>query len=254
MSVSEAVSEHSHHHGHEPHGHVHRSPCVLDVHELVCGYGSKRIIGPISFHLHAGTFMLIEGANGVGKSTLLKTLIGLLPPLSGSFNWNLSLNELAFVPQTRTLDPMLPATVDDVLATGLHRGRGLQALRIRRDPTELARALDKVRMGGFGSHLFRELSEGQKQLVLIARALLGDPKMLLLDEPAASMDPQHEADTIDLLHEIQNERGVTILMIAHGSKLARRASDRIMTMKRNGRIHIEECVERCDRPPSQMVS
>lgn len=226
-------------------------PTLLRVNDLVCGYNKRPVVGPLSFHLHESTFMLIEGPNGVGKSTLIKTLIGLIPPVSGSFDWSIPPQSLRFVPQTRTLDPMLPATVFDVLATGLHRGRGLGALRVKINSKELEKVLETVQMEGFAHHLFRELSEGQKQLVLLARALLGTPQLLLLDEPAASMDPEREAETIDLLHEIQSKMGVTVMMIAHGSTLARRASTRIMSVARGGRIQIEECVDSCaDGPPS----
>ncbi|TXD34882.1 ATP-binding cassette domain-containing protein [Lujinxingia vulgaris] len=228
-----------------PDDHISRQPTLLQVQGLVCGYSGKGLLGPLDFHLHQGTFMLIEGPNGVGKSTLLKTLIGLIPPVSGRIDWSLPADALRFVPQTRTLDPMLPATVFDVLATGLHRGRGLSALRIRPRRTELLDALEVVGMAHLCDHLFRELSEGQKQLILLARALLGKPRLLLLDEPSASMDPEREAATIELLHGIQQQLDVTVMMIAHGSALARSASSRIMRIDRRGHIAIEECLKDC---------
>lgn len=238
------------------HSHSHldpaQQPTLLRVQNLVCGYGKKRILGPLTFHLHTRTFMLIEGSNGSGKTTLLKTLLGLLPPVSGDLSWMVPRESLRFVPQTRTLDPMLPATVYDVLATGLHQGKGRRSLRVHIDRSALKEALAMVRMEGFGHHLFRELSEGQKQLILVARALLGEPRVLLLDEPSASMDPEREAETVDLLHEIQSNSGVTVVMIAHGSSVARRASTRIMEIQRGGSIHIEECGDQCaDKRPSQ---
>lgn len=239
--TSDAKDYDAHHHGAEP--------TLLEVDGLVCGYRGVPVVGPLSFHLHAKTFMLIEGANGVGKSTMLKTLIGLLPPLEGSFQWEVERPNLRFVPQTRTLDPMLPATVFDVMATGLHQGGGLNSIRIDIDEDQLMTALKTVRMQGFEDHLFQELSEGQKQLILLARALLGGPKVLLLDEPAASMDPEHETDTMELLHEIKERSGLTIVMIAHGSPPARSVSNRIMTIDRDGTIHIEECLATCPPRP-----
>lgn len=211
---------------------------ALSVQNLVCGYGSRRILGPLSFTLDAGTFMLIEGPNGAGKSTLLKTIIGLIPPISGSFDWKTDREYLRFVPQTRTLDPMLPATVHDVLLTGQHHGRGFKSLRIQRDSAGIQQALELVEMTRFKYHLFRELSEGQKQLVLIARAILGNPKTILLDEPSASMDPEREAHTLAVLQQIQQTQNTAILMIAHGSEPARRASNHIMTIDRNGHAHV----------------
>src|SRR5690554_1320155 len=228
-----------------PDDHLSRQPTLLQVQGLVCGYGGKPLLGPLDFHLHQGTFMLIEGPNGVGKSTLLKTLIGLIPPIGGRIDWSLPADALRFVPQTRTLDPMLPATVYDVLATGLHRGRGLRALRIRPHRGELEEALEMVGMAHFCDRLFRELSEGQKQLILLACALLGKPRLLLLEEPSASMDPEREAATIELLYGIQQRLDVTVMMIAHGSALARSHSSRIMRVDRRGHIAIEECLKDC---------
>ncbi len=224
------------------HDHPDAEPTLLDVEELTCGYEDTSVVGPLSFHLHEKTFMLIEGANGVGKSTMMKTLIGLLDPVAGRYRWEIEASQLRFVPQTRTLDPMLPATVFDVLATGLHQGDGLASLRIDIDQKRLVESLEEVGMGGFGDHLFRELSEGQKQLILLARALLGEPKVLLLDEPAAAMDPEHERETMEILHEIKQKSGLTIVMIAHGSPAARSVSNRIMTISRDGTIDIERCL------------
>ena len=253
MSVAVDAKDDVPSHSHQAHEHPSQQPTLLRVRDLECGYNKRTIVGPLSFHLHESTFMLIEGANGVGKSTLIKTLIGLLPPVCGSFEWEVPPQSLRFVPQTRTLDPMLPATVFDVLSTGLHRGSGLSSLRIKIDRAQLTKVLHTVHMEGFANHLFRELSEGQKQLILLARALLGEPRVLILDEPAASMDPEREAEPIDLLHEIQANSEVTIMMIAHGSPRARSASTRIMTVERGGSIHIEECGDDCaDIPPSQL--
>lgn len=217
-------------------------PTLLRVDELECGYDSKTVVGPLSFHLHEETFMLIEGGNGVGKTTMLKTLIGLLEPVAGDYEWTIDSPALRFVPQTRTIEPMLPATVYDVLATGLHRGGGLSSLRVDVDRDQLDAALDQVDMEGTGDRLFRELSEGQKQLVLLARAVLGQPQVLLLDEPAAAMDPGNEVETMELLHDIKRRSGLTIVMVAHGSPPARSVSNRIMTIDRDGTIEIESCL------------
>lgn len=233
-----------------PSEHISSEPTLLRVDGLVAGYHGAPVLGPIDFHLHEKTFMLVEGANGVGKSTMLKTLTGLLEPIEGSYRWEVDAPKIRFVPQTRTLDAMLPATVFDVLATGLHQGGGFASIRIDIDEDRLLDALATVNLQGFADHLFRELSEGQKQLVLLARALLGEPKVLLLDEPAAAMDPGHETETMELLHDIKQDSGLTIVMIAHGSPPARSVSNRIMTVDREGTIDIEECLATCPEPAS----
>lgn len=209
---------------------------TLEVHELVCGYQKKPVLGPFNFELHAGDFLLIEGPNGIGKSTLIKTLIGLIPAVSGDFHWSTSQEARRFVPQTRTLDPMLPATVFDVLATGLQQGGRWRSLRVKIDRPRFEEVLKIVDLPGLGHRLFRELSEGQKQLVLLGRALLGEPQVLLLDEPTASMDPARESMVIELLQDLRAKKNTTIIMIAHGNDLAQNASSHRLKISRKGEL------------------
>lgn len=204
---------------------------ILRLQQLEVGYQST-ILGPITVEVPAGSFVLIEGPNGIGKSTLLKTLIGLVRPRAGACAWQVESQRLRFVPQTRTLDVLLPATVNDVMETGFQRGGGWASFRRRPDADQIQQALESVGMDGLKRHLFRELSEGQKQLILLARARLADPAVILLDEPAASMDPQREKLAVDILKREQTERGRTIFMIAHGSEASHEAADHLLQINR----------------------
>jgi ABC-type Mn2+/Zn2+ transport system ATPase subunit len=217
---------------------------LLTTKGLKVGYESA-LLGPIDLAFEAGKFLLVEGPNGIGKSTLLKTFIGLLEPIDGSYEWSVPRSELRFVPQTRTLDVLLPATVEDVMGTGFQRGSGWSALRLfSKDSSsntgDIDRALELVGMGDRRTQLFRELSEGEKQLVLLARALLGDPSVILLDEPAASMDPEREQQAVDLLQRQRDKFGRTIFMIAHGSQPAQAAADCVLRIERDRTVHLEK--------------
>lgn len=216
-----------------------RPDIVLHLHALACGYDGKAICGPLEFSLEAGTFMLIEGPNGIGKSTLLKTLVGLLQPVSGAVEWHVADNARRFVPQTRTVDPILPATVTDVVATGMQDNRNWLGFRARRHKVAFRQALAQVGMEAFQHELFRELSEGQKQLVLLARALLGQPSVLLLDEPAASMDPNRAEHAIEVLRQQQRQHGTTIVMIAHGLGPAQRAAEVLLRFDHRAAVQVE---------------
>jgi ABC-type Mn2+/Zn2+ transport system ATPase subunit len=211
-----------------------RTEC-LHASQLVCGY-ERPVVGPVDLAIEPGRFVLIEGPNGVGKSTLLKTLVGLLPPISGSYRWSAPSEAIRFVPQIRTLDPILPATVGDVVATGAQNGSGWRGLRFAAGQSEVIRALERVGMARMRGKLFRQLSEGQKQLVLLARALMGQPRVVLLDEPAASMDPQREQQALDLLVGMQRERELTVFMVAHGSPTARQCSDMQVQIASDGTV------------------
>lgn len=209
---------------------------VLRLNNLEVGYQTS-ILGPITLEIPRASFVLIKGPNGIGKSTLLKTLIGLARPRAGSYNWQVDAKHLRFVPQTRTLDVLLPATVLDVMETGFQRGGGWSAFRSRPDRPQIEQALESVAMQAFQKKLFRELSEGQKQLILLARALLGEPAVILLDEPAASMDPQREQIAVDILKRQQNERDSTIFMIAHGSEPSKNAADHLLEIGHDRQIY-----------------
>lgn len=218
---------------------------LLKTSSLEVGY-DKALLGPMDLAFEPGHFVLVEGPNGIGKSTLLKTWIGLLEPIRGTYEWAVPRRELRFVPQTRTLDVLLPATVEDVMNTGFQRGSGWSALRSSLGHTDTGRsdikqALEMVGMSGATKQLFRELSEGQKQLVLLARALLGDPSAILLDEPSASMDPEREQIAVDILVRQRDEFGRSIFMIAHGSQAAQAAADCVLQIDRDRHVHLEKC-------------
>lgn len=210
---------------------------LLQTHQLVCGYDDP-LVGPLDLAVPTGAFLLIEGPNGIGKSTILKTLVGLLEPIAGSYDWSIPRSDRRFVPQVLTLDPVLPATVADVVATGALRGGGLAGLRRDVPASDIQRVLGEVQMEEITDHLFRDLSEGQKQLVLLARALLGDPDALLLDEPTASMDPQRERRAIDLLARLHRDRGTSIFIIAHGSEATRRAADARLVIDESRNVEV----------------
>ena len=210
---------------------------ILTTDALVCGYDTP-ILGPLDLTVPDGAFVLIEGPNGIGKSTLLETLVGLHAPLSGTYDWAVGTEHLRFVPQVRTLDPILPATVEDVIATGAQRGDGLSGLRVTVDNQEIADVLGRVDILEHRTDLFRELSEGQKQLVLLARAMMGEASAILLDEPAASMDPNREARAFELLSRERAERDLTVFAIAHGSQEAREAADTLLEIDRNRHVEM----------------
>lgn len=200
---------------------------ILELDRLECGY-DETLLGPVDLVVEGGRFVLLEGPNGIGKSTFLKTLVGLVPPLGGCYEWSVDDASIRYVPQVQGIDPILPATVEDVVATGSQRGTSLASMAVTSDEETLVKALDKVDMLQRRTALFRELSEGQKQLVLLARAISGRSEVLVLDEPTASMDPDREARAIDLLVRESRERDLTVVLVAHGNRHARAAADAVL--------------------------
>ena len=212
---------------------------ILTIRQLECGYDGETLIGPFDAAIPEGVFLLVEGPNGIGKSTLLETLVGLVEPIDGTYEWSIPDERISFVPQVRTLDPVLPATVGDVVATGSQQGSGWSGLRVSATDDELEDALEAVGMRDYRTHLFRELSEGQKQLVLLARALMGTLDVLVLDEPTASMDPERERRAVELLERQHHERDLSVFMIAHGSEATRRASNARLQIDRDRNLELD---------------
>jgi ABC-type Mn2+/Zn2+ transport system ATPase subunit len=212
---------------------------MLETRNLDCGY-DHTLLKDLDLSIPSGEFVLVRGPNGIGKSTTIKTLAGLLPPTGGDYTWQLDESQLRYVPQTRTLDPVLPATVEDVMETGFQRGFELFG---RKDSSleRIEESLSRVGMQSKSTALFRELSEGQKQLVLLARALLGEPKALMLDEPMASMDPDKEAITVDLLKQQVDTQDRLVLMVAHGSRRARDAATAILDIDEQRQVTFNDC-------------
>jgi manganese/zinc/iron transport system ATP- binding protein len=190
----------------------HTSDWVLRTQGLSIGYGHSSIFRDVSLEIPRGEIVGIVGPNGSGKTTLLRTMLGLLPPLAGRVERRTS--NISYVSQRDHLDTVIPVTTLDVVLMGLAARR--QALhRVDRTDREAARhALRTLGVESLADTLFRRLSTGQQQRVLMARALATAPDLLVLDEPTAGMDVASEAALLDFLQDL-NRQQVTMLLVTH---------------------------------------
>jgi zinc transport system ATP-binding protein len=191
---------------------------ILEIKHLWGGYPSEVVLEDINLTLRPLDFVGLIGPNGGGKTTLLKTILGLLPPLRGEIRIlgqpiRVGRKQIGHVPQYVEFDRDFPITVWDVARMGRVGQRGLLRRYTSADDDLVAEALRQVEMLPLRRRLIGELSGGQRQRVYIARALATQPKILLLDEPTASIDPQTKANIYDLLRAL-NER-ITLLLISH---------------------------------------
>jgi len=189
---------------------------AITVTDLTAGYDSHVALERVTLHIPPGTLTGLLGPNGSGKSTLLRVLIGLLEPWSGEVR---VLGRrpvdarpyVGYVPQVHGGAPRFPITVAEVVAMGTyHRWR--VPFRGRRGA--VAAALERVGLAGYEGRLLHTLSGGQQRRVLIARALVRDPQVLLLDEPTAGLDAPSEAALLALLRELADE-GRTVVVATH---------------------------------------
>jgi len=195
---------------------------VLDVKNLTFSYNHWPVIEDITFSLAQGDYLWVIGPNGSGKTTLVKNILGILPLKSGTirlFGRNLRefdrWNKVAYVPQKIAFfDPYFPASVREVCAMGLLSERGRRSRPGTGDGARVDEALDRVGIKHIKDRRIGELSGGQLQRVLLAKALIVRPRLLFLDEPTAAVEPTVRQDFFTIVDDL-NEKGTTIVLINH---------------------------------------
>jgi len=191
---------------------------AIQVNDITAGYGHEPIIENINCTIYNGDFFGIIGPNGGGKSTLLKIILGLISPTKGSIQIygqlpKIGRKHIGYVPQYAEYDKQYPISVWDVVLMGRRSIRGIHPLYSSDDKQATLEALQKVKMDDYKKRHIGELSGGQRQRVFIARALVSDPKILLLDEPTASIDKDLQMNFYNLLKELN--KTVTIVLVTH---------------------------------------
>jgi zinc transport system ATP-binding protein len=193
-------------------------PLAIETHDLWAGYDGDVILEGISLQVRPLDFVGLIGPNGGGKTTLLRVLLGLLPPMRGTVRIQgrspvEARTRIGYVPQTAEFDRRFPIRVWDVVEMGRLGVRGLLKRFTRRDDQIVETALERVGLRDLARKPVGELSGGQLQRALIARALATEPDILLLDEPTSNVDPGIEGGIYELLRELNRE--ATILLVTH---------------------------------------
>ncbi|MEJ5304087.1 MAG: metal ABC transporter ATP-binding protein [Bacteroidales bacterium] len=188
---------------------------ILEIKNLTAGYNGKPILRNVNLTVREGDFIGIIGPNGGGKTTLIKTIAGLLPPVSGEIIFHFGDSKgLGYLPQVNTFDKRFPITTEEVILSGLMGKKGIFGKYTADDKKYVEKLMEKLRAGHLKGKSIGSLSGGQMQRVFLARALVARPALLLLDEPSTYADNQFEAELYELLKEL-NEEGLTILMVSH---------------------------------------
>jgi ABC-type Mn2+/Zn2+ transport system ATPase subunit len=197
--------------------------CLLRLRDVSLGYGRRPVLEHVDLELAPGEFVALLGPNGAGKTTLLRGIVGLLPVLAGTIDYEFdrATSPLGYVPQREALDPTFPLTVHEVVLMGTYAR--LTALRRpgRAERQRTAESLDLVGLGALAEERFAALSGGQTQRVLIARALAAQPRLLVLDEPTAGVDAEATAAIMAALTRLNRDRGLTVLLVTHHVRVLR---------------------------------
>lgn len=198
---------------------------IVSTSLLSCSYREGRVLEEISFQVERGDYVGIVGPNGSGKSTLIKALLGLVTinngmaalfgtPLSDFRDWG----KVGYLPQSLHLvNPVFPATVRETVGLGLLSHKRFPKRLNKNDTFKITDTLDELGILDLEHKLIGELSGGQLQRVLLARAIVNDPELLVLDEPTAALDPETRGRFYTMIADINRSRGVTVLLVTHDS-------------------------------------
>ena len=206
---------------------------TIELHRVTLAFGARPVLTNVDLTIGQNEFVGVFGPNGSGKTTLMRAILGLLPPRSGSVRvldkpvarGNAA---IGYMPQTRSSLEHMRLSGWDFVASGVNGHRwGLPILgRVARK--EVNWALEQVQAIELARRPLMETSGGERQRLLLAQALLGRPRLLLLDEPLISLDPHHQAMVIGLTRKLQKELGITVLFSAHELNPLLGALDRVL--------------------------
>lgn len=202
---------------------------VLRVADAAVGYGGRPVVEGISLSLRRGDALGIVGPNGSGKTTFVKTVLGLLDPMAGTLERAPDFRA-GYVPQRESIDPVFPFTAEDVVVMAA-RADALLPFTARAERRRLAaEALGRVGLGAEADRPYRDLSGGQRQRVLLARALAARPTVLVLDEPTSGMDLTAETALFDLVRRLRREEGLTVLLVSHSLALVANEATQVLLL------------------------
>ncbi|THF75927.1 metal ABC transporter ATP-binding protein [Cohnella fermenti] len=230
---------------------------IVSLQDVTFSYGSQHVMDNVNFVVRERDFVGLIGSNGAGKTTLLRMIVGLLRPTSGEIKlfgtpmsrfkeWQL----IGYVPQRNHFNPLFPATVREVVLSGLYGRRKLLRRSTKEDHLRAEDALKTLKIGDLAEKRIGELSGGQQQRVFLARALINNPKLLILDEPMSGIDTETQNNFFNLLLHMHKKHNITFLMVSHDLDMVRsylgeapRAKSGKLSFHVRHSHDLEDCVE-----------
>lgn len=194
---------------------------LITLRDVSVSYGSREVLSHISLSLKPGKILTLIGPNGAGKSTLVNVVLGLVKPTIGSIERQANL-KIGYVPQKLHLDKTLPLTVERFMA-----------LRAKTKPSDIAPALERAGVQHLIKMPMQKLSGGEMQRVLLARALLNHPQLLVLDEPTQGVDVNGQIALYSLIEQLRNEFNCAVLMVSHDLHLVMAKTDEVLCLNQH---------------------
>jgi len=201
---------------------------IIELSSVYIGYKKNIILENVNFTISNNDFIAIVGPNGSGKTTLLRAILKKLKPIKGEVSY---LEKLTFgyVPQISTVEEFFPFTTYEVVLMGLFNK--LNFLGKEEAKQKVLGVLDYFNIADVKDKIFRELSDGNKRKALLARALVSEPKVLVLDEPTANLDISSEKATMDLIKKVYDDKKVTVIVVSHQIKTVINHAKKVLIIK-----------------------
>ena len=217
---------------------------IITIKDMSFGYGKEDVLSNVNFIVEEQEYVGIIGANGAGKSTLMKLILGQLSPSKGEVT--VATDSIGYVPQVGfSKVSNFPANVEEIVLTGIHKEIGMFHFPKKEHKKRVSDVLNLVGMQDYKKRMLSELSGGQQQRVLIARALIQNPKLLVLDEPLTGIDKEAGQMLYQLLDKLNKEYGMTIVMVTHNMEQVARYTNRFYHVS-NGSVHLDKSSILCD--------
>ena len=215
----------------------------LEIKNAVCGYGNKKVVDNISLGVNKGEIMCLLGPNGVGKTTFFKSILGFQKLLGGQilidgkdifgFSKRMLAKSVGYVPQAHT--PPFPFTVIDVVLMGRTAHMGMFASPTKEDVEIAEHSLETLGISFLKDRIYTEISGGERQMVLIARALTQNPEILILDEPTSNLDFGNQTRVLSHINRL-SRRGLAVIMTSHFPNHVFLCSTKVALMQRGNRF------------------
>ncbi|MDR1353126.1 MAG: ATP-binding cassette domain-containing protein [Treponema sp.] len=197
------------------------------------GYDGHVVVGGLNFSVDDGDYLCIAGENGSGKSTLVKGILRLISPLKGSITIDekIKKSETGYLSQQAAAKNDFPAGVEEIVLSGNTGAMGLRPFYSRAEKQRAEENMERLSITDLRKRCYRELSGGQQRRVLVARSLCAARRLLVLDEPAAGLDPLIAAELYELLKKNNQETGITIIMVSHDVRTAGMYANKVLHVK-----------------------
>lgn len=188
---------------------------LIECNKLVMNYENKVAVDNVTFSINKGDYLCIVGENGSGKTTLMKGILGLKKCNAGNIKYNIKRTEIGYLPQQTIIQKDFPASVFEVVLSGCLNKSGFNPFFSREQKNLVKKNLELLGISNLCKKSYRDLSGGQQQRVLLARALCSTGELLVLDEPVTALDPIATNDMYNVIQSLNQDSGITIIMISH---------------------------------------